>query len=120
MTRVSHLLERNLLYIFNQRDGKKRRAALRELWAAEGVLWSAEGTYVGYKSVDQAAASLLRRYPEYDFTPAGEVDDIPDAARMRWAFGAVGSAPAITGMDVITAANGRIVAMYRFLDGAGL
>ncbi len=39
---------------------------------------------------------------------------------MRWAFGAAGNAPAITGMDVITVSNKHIVAMYRFLDGAGL
>ena len=120
MMKLSHLVERNLSSIFNERDGKKRKAALKQLWTANGVLWSAEGTYVGTRAVEQAAGNLLRRYPEYDFSSFGEIDEIPDAARMRWAFGAVGSAPAITGMDVVTASDGRIVAMYRFLDGAGL
>ncbi len=120
MTLLSTLLERNLLSISNERDAKKRKAALKELWAADGVLWSAEGTYVGHRAIEQAAAGLLRRYPEYDFTPLGEIDEIPEAARMRWSFGAAGSPPAITGMDVVMAADGRIVAMYRFLDGAGL
>ena len=49
-----------------------------------------------------------------------EIDEIPDAARLRWAFGAAGSAPAIMGMDVVSASEGRIVAMFRFLDGAGM
>ncbi len=120
MTKLSALLERNLSHVCNQRDGRKRRGALKELWAADGVLWSAEGTYVGLRAIEQAAAGLLRRYPEYNFLQLGEIDEIPDAARTRWAFGAVGIAPALTGMDVIKASDGRIVAMYRFLDGAGL
>ncbi len=74
MTILSSLLERNLLLIFNQRDGKKRKAILKELWATDGILWSAEGTYVGHRAIDQAAFSLPRRYPEYDFTPLGEID----------------------------------------------
>ena len=120
MTGLSYLLERNLSSIFNQRDGKKRRAALRELWATDGVLWSAGGTYIGHRAIEQATAALLRSYPEFDFTVMGEVDEIPDAARMRWSFGAIGNPPAITGMDVVVASNERIVAMYRFLDGAEL
>ena len=120
MTILAGLLEVNLLSIFNERDGRKRKAALKQHWAADGVLWTAEGTYAGLRAIEQAAAGLLRRYPEYDFTPFGEVDEIPEAARLRWSFGAIGSPPAITGMDVVMASNGRIVAMYRFLDRAGL
>ncbi len=84
MTLLSNLAKQNLSSIFNQRDREKRRAALRELWAADGVLWTADGTYVGYSAVERAAASVLRRYPEFDFSPSGEIDEIPDAARMHW------------------------------------
>ena len=120
MTELSLLLERNLMSIFNQRDARARRTALKQLWTAEGVLWSAEGTYMGRKEIEQAAADQLRRYPEFDFTLNGAIDEIPDAARVRWSFGAEGSPPAITGMDVVVASEGLIVAMYRFLDGAAL
>ncbi len=106
--------------MFNQRDGRKRRAALEQLWAADGVLWSAEGTYLGHREIEGAAADLLLRYPEFDFKLVGEMDEIPEAVRMRWSFGAFNYAPALTGMDVVVASNNRIVAMYRFLDGAGL
>jgi len=120
MTLLSNLAKQNLSSIFNQRDRKKRRAALRELWAADGVLWTADGTYVGYSAVERAAASVLRRYPEFDFSPSGEIDEIPDAARMHWALGTAGTPPAVTGLDVIVVSDGRIVAMYRFLNGAEL
>ena len=120
MTGLSNLLERNLSSIFNERDAKKRRAALKELWAVDGVLWSAGGTYIGYRAIEQATARVLRSYPEFNFTLVGEIDEIPEAARVRWSFGAIGIPPAITGMDVVVASNERIVAMYRFLDGADL
>ena len=120
MTRLSELLSRNLSSIFNQRDGKKRKAALRELWATDGVLWTAEGTYLGHKEIERAAAGLLRRYPEFDFALTGDIDEIPNAARSGWSLGVPGTPPALSGMDVLVASDGRIVAMYRFLDGAGL
>ena len=93
---------------------------MKELWIADAVLWSAGGTYIGYQAIEQAISSLLRSYPEFSFSLIGEVDEIPDAARVRWAFGAFGAPPAIMGMDVVVASGGQIVAMYRFLDGPEL
>ena len=84
MTPLSFLLERNLTEVFNQRNRTKRLAALNAIWAVDGVLWSAEGTYVGLREVEKAVADLLRRFPEFQFTPLGDVDEIPEAARMRW------------------------------------
>ena len=120
MTQLAQLAERNVSSIFNQHDSKKRRAALKNLWHADGVFWSARGTYIGSQAIDRAISGLLRSYPEFGFSTLGAVDEIPDAARIRWSFGAAGAPPAITGMDVIVATNGQIVAMYRFLDGAEL
>ena len=120
MITLSSLLERNLTEVFNQRNGTKRLAALRAVWALNGILWSAEGTYVGLREVGKAAADLLRRFPEFQFTPVGVVDEIPEAARMRLSFGVSGSSPALTGLDVVTARDGKIVQLYRFLDGANL
>ena len=79
---------------------------LKVLWAPDGVLWSAEGTYEGYQEIEQAVLDLLRRYPEFDFAFLGEIDEIPYDARVRWSFGALGISPAITGMDVLVAAEG--------------
>ena len=107
MTTLSELLEQNLSAFFNQQDAKKRQAALNKLWAADGVLWSPEGTYIGYRAIEEAAASLLRRYPEFGFTAVGAFDEIPDAARMRWSFGAIGIPPALTGMDIVVAPEER-------------
>ena len=120
MTHLALLIEQDLLGFFNQRNRRKRAAALKELWATGGVFWSSEGTYIGHHEIENAAAALQRRFPEFEFAPVGDIDEIPRAARLHWSFGAPGQAPAITGLDVITAANGKIIHMYRFLDGASL
>lgn len=120
MTELSSLIERNISSIFNQRSARKRKAALKTLWSPNGVLWTARGSYMGHRNIERAIASLLQSYPEFDFTIVGKVDEIPDAARTRWSFGVIDAPPAITGMDVVLASHGQIVAMYRFLDGADL
>ena len=120
MTHLASLIEQNLLGLFNQRNRHKRAATIKKLWATGGVFWSSEGTYIGHREIEDAAAALQRRFPEFDFAPVGDIDEIPRAARLRWSFGAPGRPPAITGLDVITTANGKIAHMYRFLDGASL
>ena len=118
MTKLSDLPRKNLYNVFSERNEARRRAALKEIWADEGVLWTSNGTYVGYQAISRAVATLLDAYPEYDFQPVGDVDEIPNVARLRWALGAMGFAPALTGLDVIVAVNGRIRALYKFMDGA--
>jgi hypothetical protein len=120
MTLIASLAKQNLTSIFNQRDSKKRRAALKKFWAPHGVLRTADGTYIGQGAVDKAAASILRSYPEYGYSVLEAIDETPDAARMQWSFGASGAPPAISGLDVLVVSGGRIIAMCRFLDGAEL
>ncbi len=120
MTQLSQLAKRNVSNIFNQRNRKKRIAALKLLWTADSVWWSAAGTYIGFSAIEQAISDLLRSYPEFTFSLIGEADEIPEAARIRWSFGIAGASPAMTGLDVIVALDGQIVSLYRSLDGAEL
>ena len=120
MTDITNLLSRNLIDISNERNQVERMAAVQELWAQHGVLMVDDGTYIGHSEVEVAAGNLLRRYPEFDFTLHGVTDEVASAGRQRWAFGATGESPAITGEDVALVSEGRIVALYRFLDGPAM
>jgi hypothetical protein len=120
MTSTEILLQRNLLSIFSQRSRQKRLKALSELWERDGILSAEDGTSVGYEAIDKAAGALLRKYPEFDFSALGGTDEIPGAARLRWRFGAKGEPPAVTGEHVALITGGRIVALYKFLDGVAL
>jgi hypothetical protein len=39
-----------------------------------------------------------------------------DVGRLAWGHGPVGEAPKVTGPDVITVRDGRIAALYAFID----
>ncbi len=120
MTEITDLLERNLSSVFNERNRLKRLSALQDVWAPNGVLAWEDGTHVGQSNIELAVSSLLRRYPEFDFTAIGITDEVAGAGRLRWAFGSSKERPAVTGEDVAFVANGHIVALYRFLDGPAL
>ncbi len=120
MTEITNLLARNLTDISNERNHLERLAAVQELWAQHGVMMVDDGTYVGHSAIEIAAGALLSCYPECDFTPLGITDEVAAAGRQRWVFGAAGESPAITGEDVVLVSEGRIVALYRFLDGPAM
>lgn len=58
---------------------KEAAAGLRRTLGCRWVLWTADGTYVGYSAVEIAAADVLRRYPEFDSKAAGGIDEIQGA-----------------------------------------
>jgi hypothetical protein len=49
-------------------------------------------------------------------TPHGKPQTLHDAGRLAWGSGPRGAAPDYTGLDVIIAHDGKIVALYVFLD----
>ncbi len=120
MTDIKLILQRNLISLFNERIGSKRLLLLEELWSPEGVFMDSEGVYSGHINISKAIGHLLTRYPECDFSAKGEVDEIPNAGRLGWSFGAFGETPLATGLDVISVDRGLIIGLYKFLDGAAL
>jgi hypothetical protein len=48
--------------------------------------------------------------------PHGEPQALHDAGRLAWGSGPHGEAPAYTGTDVIIVRDGKIAALYVFLD----
>jgi hypothetical protein len=83
------------------------------------VVTDPEGVHIGHAEIDVAAGALLQKFPGFVFTEIGDTDEIPGAGRLAWGFGAAGGLPAVTGLDVIVATEGRINALYTFLDAAG-
>lgn len=114
--RVRELLDRNLQEVFGEGDDARRRAAVDELWAEDGVLYVPPGMIVGHEAIDKFAGELRATHPNYVYTPLGAPQVLHDAGRLAWSSGPRGDAPAYTGWDVITVRAGRISALYVFLD----
>lgn len=117
--RIHDLLRRNLQEVFGEGDAKRRRAAIDELWTENAVLYAPPGIIVGRDAIDKFAGDLRATHPHFVYTPTGEPQALHNAGRLAWTSGPRGGAPDYTGWDVIIVEDGRIAALYVFLDQPG-
>lgn len=109
--RVHELLHRNLQEVFGEGDAARRRAAIDELYTENCVLYAPPGTFVGREALDRFAGDLRATHPHFAYTPHGEPQALHNAGS-----GPRGEAPDYTGLDVIIVRDGKIAALYVFLD----
>jgi SnoaL-like protein len=117
--RIHELLHRNLQEVFGEGDAKRRRAAIDELWTESAALYVPPGVFVGRDAIDKFAGDLRATHPHFVYTPTGEPQALHNAGRLAWTSGPRGEAPDYTGWDVIIVEDGRIAALYVFLDQPG-
>jgi len=66
--------------------------------------------------LDKFAGDLRATHPHFVYTPHGEPQALHNAGRLAWGSGPSGEAPDYTGMDLIIVRDGKIAALYVFLD----
>jgi hypothetical protein len=65
---------------------------------------------------DRAQQILDQSPPDFALRIVAPAEVIHDLGRLRWQVGPVGAPPVVSGMDVAMFANGRIRAMYTFIE----
>jgi hypothetical protein len=113
---IAILLKRNLAEVFGENDGERRRAAIPEIYAEDAVVHAPPGTIAGRDALDKFAGDLRSTHPHYVYTPSGEPQVPHDSARLAWGSGPSGEPPRYTGEDFILVRNGKIAALYVYLD----
>jgi ketosteroid isomerase-like protein len=109
------LMQANAVRVFSERDPARRLAAIRELYNADAVLFEPEGVFKGETAIRDSVTELLSKLlPDFAFTPVGAAMGHHGVGRLLWR----GGSPAVTGMDVAHFKDGRIQALYVFLDPA--
>ena len=81
--------------------------------AEAGVKQSGRAWYSS--SIAEFAGALRATHPDFAYAP-GRPQVLHDAGRLGWGSGPRGAAPAYTGWDFILVRDGRIAALYVFLD----
>ena len=114
---LGHLMERNLLEVFGQRDSERRKVAISELYTENCTFFEAEEQIVGRDAVNEKVEHILRDAPGFVFRLVGPPQVNHDLGRLQWQFGPNGAAPVVRGTDVAVFERGRIRALYTFLDG---
>ena len=109
---VANLVAR-YLETWNETDPAARRAAVNELWAADGVYTDPMAVAAGPDQIDATIAAVQGQFPGLAFTLAGPVDAHHDIARFTWSLGD----DLVIGFDVLVLDDsGQIAKVYGFLD----
>jgi hypothetical protein len=114
------LMQANLARVFGERDAGRRLLAIRELYAEDAVVYEPDASAKGHAAISEAVTALLAHLPpNFVFQPNGPAVGHHDVGRLKWRSGPADGPAAVTGMDVAYFENGRIRALYVFLDRAG-
>jgi hypothetical protein len=113
---IHELLQRNLQQVFGEGDATRRREAIEELYTEDCVLYVPPGKFVGQDALDKFAGDLRATHPHFAYTPHGMPQALHNAGRLAWGSGLRGEIPDYTGLDVIIVRDGKIAALYVFLD----
>ncbi|WP_298365723.1 nuclear transport factor 2 family protein [uncultured Bradyrhizobium sp.] len=113
---IETLLTRNLPEVFGEGDPVRRRAAIEELYTADCALYAPPGVLVGRDALDKFAGDLRATHPHFVYTPQGAPQALHNSGRLAWGSGPRGETPVYTGVDFIIARDGKIAALYVYLD----
>jgi hypothetical protein len=114
--RTLELLARNLQEVFGEGAAERRRAAIDDFYADDCVVYSPDGAFVGRDAVDKFAGDLRTTHPHFVYTHRGEPQVLENAGILAWGSGPKGEEPEYTGLDVLLVRDGKIVALYVFLN----
>lgn len=113
---IETLLRRNLFEVFGERDEKKRREALAEIWHADGVLINSDGRQVGRVEISHAIEKLLAKFPDFVFSQRIPPEGFHGVGRIGWGFGPSAGSPVVIGIDVAEATAGKLRLLFAFID----
>ena len=110
-------MERNVSEVFGERDPARRERAIAELYAEDCALYDAEGQSIGQSAMSDRVGRILDESPPgFAFSLVGRAEVIHDLGRLRWQTGPAGAPPVLIGMDIAVFANGKIRALYTFIE----
>jgi len=113
---LNHLMEKNLLEVFGERDSARRKIAINTIYTENCTFFETNEKIVGRDALNAKVGSLLKGAPGFVFRAACPAEVNHDVGRLQWHLGPAGASPAVTGMDIALFENGRIRSLYTFLD----
>ena len=114
---ISTLLTRNLQDVFGENDPARRRATIDEIFTEDDVVYDpSKGVYRGRDEIDRVASAIRDTHPDFQYQPIAEPEELGNGGRVQWVSGRPGEPPAYAGTDFIIVRDGRIAALYLFLD----
>jgi hypothetical protein len=95
-----------------EQNGLSKRRSMR-FCALNGA-----GRCEPYDALDKLAGDLRATHPHFVYTRHGEPQVLHNSARLAWGSRPKGKTPAYTGIDFIIVHDGKIAALYVYLDSS--
>ncbi len=113
------LMQAHLARVFGERDAGRRLRALKELYTEDATLFEPHAAATGHEAISGAVDGIQASLPAgFVFTASGAAVGHNGVARLRWCAGPPDGPVAVTGTDVARVENGRVKALYVFVDPA--
>ena len=113
---IETMLLRNLQEVFGEGDPDRRRSAIGHLYTEDCVVNLPIGQFHGHDALDRISGELRASHPSYVYIPHSAPEAVQDGGRIHWGSGPAGEPPRYTGIDIIIARDGKISALYVFLN----
>lgn len=119
MTNFNALVDRYIA-VWNEPNGDARDKAIAELWTEEATYTDPLATVSGHDGVAAVIVGAQDMFPGHVFRALPGVDGHHEVVRFGWELvPASGGEPTVIGFDVaVVAADGRLRAVYGFIDKA--
>lgn len=114
--RIVELLHRNLQEVFGEGDAARRRAAIDDIYSDDCAVYAPDGVLIGHDALDKFAGDLRATHPCFAYTPHGEAQALGNLGLLAWGSGPRGEQPEYTGLDAVVVRDGKIDALYVFLN----
>ncbi|MDR6983466.1 uncharacterized protein (UPF0297 family) [Rheinheimera pacifica] len=113
-------MQTNLEKVFSQRDPVLRLKAIREIYTETADLYEPHASAKGHNPINDAVTELLSHIPaEFTFTAARPALALNHIARLQWRLSGPDGTVVATGTDVAHFEDGKIRALYVFVDQEG-
>jgi len=83
---LGHLMEKNLLEVFGQRDSTRRKVAITGIYTADCTFFESEERIVGYDALNAKVERILQDAPGFVFRAAGPAQVNHDLGCLHWSF----------------------------------
>jgi hypothetical protein len=113
MSAIPDLMAANLLRIFNERNRRRRAAAIRAIYAKDCFFTDGRDSVLGWDGVHDTVDHLQSAHPGFVFQAIGLAVAHHGLACQRWRFGPRDAHDIITGVDVAFFEKGSIKALIR-------
>ncbi|KAH6713952.1 hypothetical protein DL95DRAFT_392088 [Leptodontidium sp. 2 PMI_412] len=113
--RAVEIAHGNLFNIFGNYDAVSRRAAIKDLYHEDGIVYEPYGVVIkGHDAIDKRVQEILDENIGWEFKTVGPVKLMQDLVFVAWTFGPKGEV-ALDGTDHIIVKDGKISALYGLL-----